>query len=71
MKIGDKFTNGGIIPAYGNEKPAAQLIDELSERNRRYRQLLNKLAALDEKDKKYKCVAGLIVDVKNLLNNNQ
>lgn len=65
------FNNGGQIPAYGNEKPAAQLINELSEINRRYRQMLNKLASLDEKNKKYKCVAGLIVDVKNLLNNNQ
>ena len=67
MKIGDKFTKGGIIPAYGNEKSADQLIDELSEKNRRFRQLLNRVAAINENHKYFKSIAGIILEARKIL----
>ena len=69
MKIGDKFTNGGIIPAYGNEKSAAQLIDELSEKNRRSRQVLNRVAALNEQHEYFRSIAGIILAAREIIEN--
>lgn len=43
MMINGEFTNGGQIPAYGNEKTNEQLIIELGQENRNLRRSLNKL----------------------------
>ena len=44
--INGVFTNGGQIPAHGNEKKPEQLLKELSQRNRNLRRALNKLIEL-------------------------
>lgn len=43
MIINGIFTNGGQIPAHGNEKSAEQLISELSKKNRDMRRILNNI----------------------------
>lgn len=53
MKINGKFTNGGQIPAYGNEKTNDQLISELSQRNRNLKRALNKLIELCDNTKQH------------------
>ena len=49
--INGEFTNGGQIPAHGNEKDAVQLITELSQKNRNLRRALNKLIELCDNTK--------------------
>lgn len=46
MMINGKFTNGGQIPAHGNEKTNEQLVVELYQKNRNLRRGLNKLIEL-------------------------
>lgn len=54
MMIDGKFTNGGQIPAYGNEKSPEQLISELSTKCRKMRRCLNRIlgSTTDEHAKK-------------------
>ena len=51
MIIDGKFTNGGQIPAHGNEKTNEQLVSELSQKNRNLRRALNKLIELCDNTK--------------------
>jgi hypothetical protein len=51
MMINGKFTNGGQIPAHGNEKTNEQLVSELSQKNRNLRRALNKLIELCDNTK--------------------
>lgn len=67
MMVNGKFTNGGQIPAHGNEKKAEQLIEELSARNREFRRALNRFAALNENAKEFRCITGLILEARQLV----
>jgi hypothetical protein len=67
MKIENKFTNGGQIPAHGNEKTNEQLISELSNRNRRFRQVINLFASLNENAPEFKTIAAWIKDAREVL----
>lgn len=67
MMINGKFTNGGQIPAHGNEKKSDELIDELSAKNRKMRRALNRFAALNENAKEFRCIAGLILNAREIV----
>lgn len=67
MKIENRFTNGGQIPANGNEKTNEQLISELSDRNRRFRQALNRFASLNENAPEFITIAAWIKDAREVL----
>lgn len=43
-----QYTNGGQIPAYGNEKTSAQVISELKEENKLLKQSLERLLHIIE-----------------------